>query len=602
MEEGKKKSVFQKPKGAKFSLAGQVMIFFLLATIITAFISYFILKHSADQRVRNQKADLAEEIAEDLVTTVRGYPAYEWLLEYWFNHTDSLDLEYNSTYQSLAKEKDLTTRHPGFIVNKAWEEEIRELSPDDQKMYAEIVYNHLITLLNSLKEIYKPTYIYILVMDKSYTNGTFLLSGADKDQKRGTNYGEAYVLGVKAKSTLSQKLSMLLAASKNRNLAQEGDYVDRYGYIQDIMGDYHVMVGVTYDLSGVIMEVNSQVLSGMMSFIIMQALLAVACLILIYFSTLLPLERIQKNVRVYREKKDSETVLKDLKKVRSQNELGTLSSDISDMVVSIDRYVDEIQTITSERERIAAELSVATTIQASALPRKFPAFPGRHEFDLYATMTPAKEVGGDFYDFFLVDDNHLVLVVADVSGKGIPAALFMMNSKTRIKNQALLGGTPKSILEDVNNELCEENASGFFVTVWIAIIDLNTGKGIAANAGHEHPVIRRAGGEYETVKYRHSPAVATVDGIPFREHEFEMHPGDRLFVYTDGVPEATNGQNELFGEERMLKSLNSHPEDTLQELLPDVKKDIDTFVGDAVQFDDITMLGFDYYGPEGKQE
>ena len=149
----------------------------------------------------------------------------------------------------------------------------------------------------------------------------------------------------------------------------------------------------------------------------------------------------------------------------------------------------------------------------------------------------------------------------------------------------------------MNDQLCLRNESGFFVTVWIAIIDLKTGKGVAANAGHEHPVIRRANGSYELVIYRHSLAVGVVEGVPFNEHEFELHPGDRIFIYTDGVPEATSEQDELFGEERMVESLNSHMEDSLQELLPDLKKDIDKFVGNAPQFDDITMLGFDYYGP-----
>ena len=266
------------------------------------------------------------------------------------------------------------------------------------------------------------------------------------------------------------------------------------------------------------------------------------------------------------------------------------------MVVSIDEYVTEIRSITAEKERIAADLSVAKRIQANMLPSVFPAFPERKEFDLYASMTPAREVGGDFYDFFLVDQNHLGLVIADVSGKGVPAALFMVNSKTRIQNHAVQGKSPKEILEAVNRELCEENESGFFVTVWIAIVDLVTGKGVAANAGHENPVIRRAGGSYEMLVYRHSPVVGVMEGVPFKEHEFELKPGDRVFVYTDGVPEATNGEEEMFGTDRMLEALNSHENEALRELLPNIKKDVDTFVGEAEQFDDLTMLGFDYYG------
>ena len=233
------------------------------------------------------------------------------------------------------------------------------------------------------------------------------------------------------------------------------------------------------------------------------------------------------------------------------------------------------------------------------LPRIFPAFPARKEFDLYASMDPAKEVGGDFYDFFLVDDNHIALIMADVSGKGVPAALFMVIAKTLLKTRAQMGGTPSEILADVNNQLCEGNDAGLFVTVWLAIIDINTGKGLAANAGHEHPCLCRKDGSFEMVKYRHSVALATMEGVPFREHEFELRPGDTLFVYTDGVAEATNAENVLFGEERTLEALNAEPNSSVKRIVERVREHIDAFVQDAPQFDDITMLCFHYFGKEG---
>lgn len=253
-----------------------------------------------------------------------------------------------------------------------------------------------------------------------------------------------------------------------------------------------------------------------------------------------------------------------------------------------------------EKERIGAELNVATQIQADMLPGIFPAFPDRKEFDIYATMNPAKEVGGDFYDFFLVDEDHLAMVMADVSGKGVPAALFMVIAKTLIKNRAQMGGGPSQILADVNEQLCEGNEAELFVTVWLAVLELSTGNGIAANAGHEHPVIRRAGGEYELVCYRHSPAVAAMEGVRFREHPFHLNPGDSLYVYTDGVTEATDADNQLFGADRMLQSLNRDPDAPAEQLLHTVKKDINEFVGNAPQFDDITMLCLKYFGKGGR--
>ena len=284
--------------------------------------------------------------------------------------------------------------------------------------------------------------------------------------------------------------------------------------------------------------------------------------------------------------------------IRTGDEIESLNNSFNYMLDELGVYINNLSRVTAEKERIGAELSIATQIQADMLPRIFPAFPERKEFDLYATMTPAKEVGGDFYDFFLVDDDHIGLVMADVSGKGVPAALFMVIAKTLIKNRAQQGESPAEILNHVNEQLCEGNEAELFVTVWLAVIEISTGKGLAANAGHEHPVIRRADGRYELIVYRHSPAVAAMDITRFREHEFELHPGDRLFVYTDGVPEATNAQNELFGADRMLAALNRNPDASPKELLQNVRTDIDAFVGDAPQFDDITMLSFCYDGTE----
>lgn len=284
----------------------------------------------------------------------------------------------------------------------------------------------------------------------------------------------------------------------------------------------------------------------------------------------------------------------------NEEEIQTLAQSFGNMTQRMKDYIEEVTRITAEKEKIGAELSVATQIQADMLPRIFPPFPDRKEFDIYATMDPAKEVGGDFYDFFLIDDDHLGLVVADVSGKGVPAALFMVIAKTLIKNRALMNGSPSEVLSYANEQLCEGNEAELFVTVWFAIIEISTGKGVAANAGHEHPAIKRAGGQWELSIYRHSPAVATMEGIRFREHEFELNPGDELYVYTDGVPEATNIHDELFGPERMLESLNRDPDAGVEDLLKSVKKDVDDFTGEAPQFDDITMLGLKWHGTDRK--
>lgn len=272
------------------------------------------------------------------------------------------------------------------------------------------------------------------------------------------------------------------------------------------------------------------------------------------------------------------------------DEIQVLAGSFSSLTQRMKEYIINIQAITAERERIGAELNVATKIQADMLPCIFPPFPDRNDFDIYASMTPAKEVGGDFYDFFLLDQDHLVMVIADVSGKGVPAALFMVISKTLIKDQAQMDSSPKAILEKVNSMLCENNAEGMFVTVWLGIMEISTGKIVAANAGHEYPAVRKADGTFELLMDKHGLVMGAMDGISYTEYEMQIDDGGCLFVYTDGVPEATNADNQLFGTDRLLDVLNKEPLVGSEQLLRNVKASVDEFVGDAPQFDDLTML------------
>lgn len=284
--------------------------------------------------------------------------------------------------------------------------------------------------------------------------------------------------------------------------------------------------------------------------------------------------------------------------IRTGDEIEYLCNAIKQMEQEINDYIDNLTSMTAEKERIGAELNVATEIQASMLPCIFPAFPDRKEFDIYATMDPAKEVGGDFYDFFMVDDDHLALVIADVSGKGVPAALFMVITKTLLKNSALNGSSPKEILEKVNSQLCENNEAEMFVTVWLGILTVSTGEMVCSNAGHEYPAIRRKGGAYELLRDKHGFVLAGMEGAKYREYGVQLNPGDAFFVYTDGVAEATNSGNELFGTGRMLEALNAGKEMNCENLLGAVREQIDFFVGAAPQFDDITMLSIQYNGNE----
>ena len=272
--------------------------------------------------------------------------------------------------------------------------------------------------------------------------------------------------------------------------------------------------------------------------------------------------------------------------IRDSREFAQLSDDINQTVDSLKTY------IAAAEHRMEQELLLAAAIQESALPRVF-SFP-RNDFEIYALMNPARQVGGDFYDFFLIGADQLALVIADVSGKGIPASLFMMRSKTAIENIARTGKSPAGILHEVNHILCEGNDAEMFVTVWIGLIDLKTGRMQCANAGHEYPVLMHAGEKYELLRRKHSPALAILPELSIREYTVYLNPGDRLFVYTDGVPDAINPQEESYGTQRLVEKLNTLQTLPQAQVLHEVYQDIEQFAGSADQFDDITMIGFTY--------
>ena len=276
--------------------------------------------------------------------------------------------------------------------------------------------------------------------------------------------------------------------------------------------------------------------------------------------------------------------------VRSNEEFSSLSDDINSTVSTLKKYIAEAAA------RIDKELEYAKQIQLSALPTDFPS---GEEVDIYAQMIAAKEVGGDFYDFYKINDTTIAILVADVSGKGIPAAMFMMRAKTIIKDLAESGMPVNEIFTRANEKLCKNNESGMFVTAWMAIIDITTGKMQFANAGHNPPLLRRVNGKFEYLKTRAGFVLAGMEGIRYRTGEITLEPGSRIFLYTDGVTEATNVNNKLYGDERLQSFINQNIDLKAELLLPALKNNIDEFVGEAPQFDDITMLLFDFKPQEG---
>ena len=586
------------------SIILQVAVLFAVGVLLTGMMTYFTQRAFSDSRVKRQTETFADEIADEVTCAIREYPAWEWLLRYWYTNADAMEIEYDVEFTAgtdTQKKADLLQqRHPELSLLYADEKTLSQLPEADQKLYAEVAYSWLITRVNEIKRAFDIDYLFCVLTDDTFETQFFLLSGADPGAVRGTNYEEVYTLGTTVTVSESQQAAMRAAVKDSAHLAEAGDYVDYYALVDRIDGKT-ALIGMTYNLTGLLVDVDRQTWNGTMVAMLYQICLSVICLGLILLFVLQPLKKVQQNIRLYQQTKDSRAVTDNLRDVVLNNEIGQLSDDVRDLAVEMDQYLESIRTITAEKERIGSELALATRIQADMLPNRFPAFPDRPEIDVFASMTPAKEVGGDFYNFFLIDDDHLCLMIADVSGKGVPAALFMMASMIVLSNNAMSGKSPAQIFTDTNNGICSNNKEEMFVTAWLGILEISTGTLTACNAGHEYPAVRHADGSFELFRDRHGLVIGAMEGAKYREYTLQLEPGAKLFVYTDGVVEAADAEKQMFGTERMLDALNTAADAAPKEILERVQTSVDAFVRDAEQFDDLTMLCLSYLGTDGKE-
>ena len=588
----------KKNKG-KISIITQVAIMLAACIILTGILTYFTQIDSSARLVTKMTEEKAEMTAREVSMAVREYPSYPWLLDYWTEHAADMNIDYDEDYVrgswTQKKVRLLMAHQPEIDLQYAGVNEIEALPPADQKLYAEIIYSWLITRVDQIKEVDDVDYLFCVATGPPYKDQFFVFSAADPGAVRGTEYEQVYPIGVTAEVSESQQIGMEDAVKHSSHIAEAGNYVDYYSYLATI-DDRDYLIGLTYNQLPILDRITDNSRNGIIISMIYQVLLSFFIAAGVLFTVIRPLKTVQENIRKYKDTKDSTSIVQSLSEIDMRNEIGELAGDVTELAKEIDAYVDEISTITAEKERIGAELSLATEIQVSTLPHIFPPFPERDEFDIYAVMDPAREVGGDFYDFFLIDDDHLGLVMADVSGKGVPAALFMMISKIIVKNCAIIGMSPAQALSTANDMLCDNNRAEMFVTVWAGILEISTGKLIAANAGHEYPAIKKPGGKYELFRDEHGFVVAAMEGLEYKEYELQLEPGTALFLYTDGVPEATNPEKELFGTDRMIEALNTEPDADAEQVLRNVRVHIDRFVRDAEQFDDLTMMSLIYRG------
>lgn len=356
-------------------------------------------------------------------------------------------------------------------------------------------------------------------------------------------------------------------------------------------------VGIDTDMNKIVRQQRFYFLDNDIYIILLTGIMITLSMVVVHRIVVAPLH-LMSQAAVEFAKDDHELTKDDVKNlpIRSRDEIGDLYHHMHNMQTRIVDYVDRLTIVTAERERTNTELQMAENIQRSVLPDEFPAFPDRKEFNLYASMTPAKVVGGDFYDFFLMDEDHLAVLIADVSDKGFPAALFMMSAMNLISYRAQQGGTPGEILTEVNAHICKNNKSKMFVTVWMGVLDLKTGVMTCTNAGHEYPFIRIADKGFSVYKDKHGLVVGALPNIKYKDYELKLEPGDGVFVYTDGVPEAINAAEKFYGMERLEKTLNNAVRETPQGIIDAVKSDVEAFVDGAKQFDDLTMLCIEYKG------
>ena len=476
-------------------------------------------------------------------------------------------------------------------------EDFNSASDVEKLVLAHDFYGYLSANYN--EEQYKFNYTGLYLVDITEENcGYIICRGNGEVLIDRSSIGDKMDISISGHRAVERMRSGMYSATEYEIVDNVGGDSYYVGYAPiETGGEVKYAVCILYDWSE-FKKVLTENLTLML--VLGSVVMAAAGVLFLHFlsrTAIKPVSEIQKTVRGYIVNKDSEAVVESMSRIETANEFGVLAEDISHLAEEIDRYTEENIRLEGEKQRVSVELDLAAKIQKGSLPSTFPAYLDRTEFDIFASMTPAKEVGGDFYDHFLIDDDHLALIIADVSGKGVPASLFMMSSKIMLDFRAVSGGSPSEILSFVNERICERNILDMFVTVWIGILEISTGKLTCSNAGHEYPAFRK-GERFELMKDKHGMVLGAMPGVRFSSYEVQLRKGDAVFVYTDGAAEATNASEEMFGTERIIDALNISPDGTPEDIIGNVAKAVDDFVKDAPQFDDLTMLCLKYFGKD----
>ena len=451
--------------------------------------------------------------------------------------------------------------------------------------------------LIDITEASELVYVYVTKIAPDYKSRTYIFDTVNSQEKNSSVIELGYVQSLAKKD--ADYIGQLRSVIEDADTYSMFSYKKGGGHVTSavpLLGDNGrpcAIVSVVKPMHE-IKEYKKRFLQSIITWaLIITALFIALYAFLLYLGIIRPILFVTQETSHFAEHHGELTGI--LKKVHGHNEISSLAKSVEKMSIDMNRYIQDLTQATAEKERLGAELNVAKQIQAEMLPRVFPPYENHKEVELFASMEPAKEVGGDFYDFYMLDDDHFAVVVGDVSGKGVPAALFMVITKTLLKDTAAHELDPAKIFEHVNSILCEGNESGLFVTCWLGILTLSTGELKFANAGHNAPLIMQ-NGEIKYLTTKPNLMLAGMDGIPYTTHSTNLTKGDQLFIYTDGVTEATNVTNELYGENRLLTVMKAGIGKPPRDVLDIVRNDINSFVQDAPQFDDITMLEMSFLG------
>ena len=563
----------------------------LLFLIMVVIIFHFTVAHQMAEKkqVSRQVSGFAAELVRDIPCAGRA-------AAYACEHRERMEWIPDGETAGQ-KEQEMKTLFPGYTVpENIAPEQFDGMEEAAKTLFSALCCREISLRLSRLRENMELLSLdAYLVRDGSF----FLIGPGGEGREPGTE--ETYTAGK------YPALDRLLGAEESPSIWQnlfdgaDRDAVRTFTAVRDENGRPVLVIQAAIAWTGFLKE-SLGFTALIFGFVLVLIVLQLVCIQRVLSRQVIrPIRKEQQAIGGYMEDKEAEKAVATLSEIQTDNEIQSLAESFSSMASEMERYVKEERAAAAEKERLGTELALASKIQESALPGVFPAFPDRSEFDLCAAMDPMMDIGGDFYDFFLLDPDHLARVIADVSGKAMSAALFMMSSKIMISGAALMGGTPAEILGFVNRQICRNNDANMFVTVWMGILEISTGRLTACNAGHEYPMLLRSG-RYEIYRDKHGMGLGMFDAVKYTDYELTLQKGDGLFVYTDGVAEATDADKVLFGTDRTLQALNTDPGASPEQVLKNVRAAIDGFVKEAPQFDDLTMLCLRYNGPEPEKK